>query len=148
MLMRSDPFGEFDRLADQLFRSPRAAAAMPIDAYRHGDEFVVHFDLPGVTPDSIDLTIEKNALRVTAVRKWGREDGTEVLVSERPQGTFSRQLFLGDNLDTDQIQASYDNGVLTITLPVADKAKPRKITVTQAAESPEPQSIETTSSAA
>lgn len=150
MLMRTDPFGELDRLADQLFRTPRAAAAMPIDAYRHGDEFVVHFDMPGVAPDSIDLTIEKNALRVTAARKWAREDGTEVLVSERPQGTFSRQLFLGDNLDTDKIEASYDNGVLTVKLPVADKAKPRKIEVTQAstAQPVEPQSIETTSSAA
>ena len=148
MLMRSDPFGELDRLTDQLFRSPRVAAAMPIDAYRSGDEFVVHFDLPGVAPDSIDLTIEKSALRVTATRKWSREDGTEVVVSERPQGTFSRQLFLGDNLDTDRIEASYDNGVLTVRLPVADRAKPRKIEVTLGAGSTEPQSIETTSSAA
>lgn len=148
MLMRTDPFNEFDRLADQLFRTPRTAAAMPIDAYRSGDEFVVHFDLPGVAPDSIDLTIEKNALQVTAKRQWQRDDNTSVLVSERPQGTFSRQLFLGDNLDTDRIEASYDNGVLTIKLPVADRAKPRKIEVTHTASSAQPQQIETTSSAA
>ena len=145
MLMRTEAFNELDRLTDQLFRGNRAAV-MPIDAYRHEDDFFVHFDLPGVDPDSIDLTIEKNVLRVTAQRAWNRVEGTQVLASERPHGTFSRQLFLGDSLDTDRIEAGYDNGVLTVRLPVADKAKPRKVSVNTGHT--DPKSIETTSAAA
>jgi HSP20 family protein len=145
MLMRTEAFNELDRLTDQLFRGARPAV-MPIDAYRHEDDFFVHFDLPGVDPDSIDLTIEKNVLRVTAQRAWNRAEGTQVIASERPHGTFSRQLFLGDSLDTDRIEAGYDNGVLTVRLPVADKAKPRKVSV--ATGLTDPKSIETTSAAA
>ena len=144
MLLRFDPFREFDRLTEQVLGSSRMAMAM--DAYRHGDEFVVHFDLPGVDPGSIDLTVERNVLTVSAAREWRHDNGVEVLASERPQGRFSRQLFLGDSLDTERINASYDNGVLTLRLPVADQAKPRKVEVTSGGSTATP--IDTTSSAA
>lgn len=128
MLMRTDPFGELDRLSRQLFGSVARPAGMPMDAYRDGDTFVVHFDLPGVDPGSVDVEVERNVLTVTAERKGGLE-GRDVLVAERPQGTFSRQLFLGDTLDADHIQADYTAGVLTLRIPVAEQAKPRKVAI-------------------
>src|SRR3954453_21429602 len=127
MLMRTDPFREFDRLAQQVLGTPGRPAAMPIDAYRDGEAFVVQFDLPGVNAESIDLTIEKNVLTVHAERKRSLPDDTEMLVAERPYGTFSRQLFLGDTLDSERLSASYADGVLTIKLPVAERAKPRRV---------------------
>ncbi len=128
MLMRFDPFRELDQVTQELFRqTTRSGAAM--DAYRHGEEFVVHFDLPGVDPSSIDLTVEKNVLTLTASRGQSYGEGDEVLVAERPQGEFRRQLFLGEQLDTDAIAADYDRGVLTLRLPVAEQAKPRKVEI-------------------
>jgi|SRR6478735_8217877 HSP20 family protein len=129
MLMRTDPFREFDRLTQQVLGTPARPAAMPIDAYRHGDEFVVEFDLPGVDSDSIDLVVEKNVLTVHAQRHRTALEGVELLVGERPQGTFSRQLFLGEGLDTERIDADYANGVLTLRLPIAEKAKPRRVPI-------------------
>ncbi len=130
MLMRFDPFRDLDRLTDQVGRGTRQLpAVLPMDAYQRGDSFVVHFDLPGADPDSIDLTVERNVLTVRAERSWPRSEGDEILVSERPQGTFSRQLFLGESLDTDRIEASYQNGVLTLTIPVAEAAKPRRVQI-------------------
>jgi HSP20 family protein len=129
MLMRFDPFRELDRLTEQTWSGGRAPA-MPMDAYRRGDHFVVHFDLPGVDPSSIDLTVEKNVLTVSAERHWEPEEGNQVVVAERPQGRFSRQLFLGEGLDPDGIEATYDGGVLTVQVPVAEQAKPRKVQVT------------------
>jgi HSP20 family protein len=129
MLMRTDPFRELDRLTQQAFGTRARPAAMPMDAYREGDHFMVHFDLPGVDPSSIDLTVEKNVLTVSAERNWQANDNQQVLASERPQGTFSRQLFLGEGLDTERVEASYDNGVLTVTIPVAEQAKPRKVQI-------------------
>ncbi len=131
MLMRTDPFRELDRLAEVL-GTPARPAAMPIDAYRNGDSFLVQFDLPGVHADSIDLTVEKNVLTVHATRSRPEAEGIEMLVAERPQGTFSRQLFLGETLDTDHIEAEYADGVLTLRLPVAESAKPRKVSITAA----------------
>jgi HSP20 family protein len=128
MLMRTDPFRELDRLA-QAMGTPARPAAMPIDAYRRGDSFLVQFDLPGVEPDSIDLTVEKNVLTVHAQRSRPEADGVEMLVAERPQGTFSRQLFLGETLDTEHIDAEYTNGVLALRIPVAESAKPRKVAI-------------------
>ena len=113
MLMRTDPFRDLDRLAQQVIGTPARPAAMPIDAYRKGDEFVVQFDLPGVDAGSIELTVEKNVLTVHAERRRGAGDDVEMIVAERPQGTFSRQLFLGDTLDADRIEADYADGVLT-----------------------------------
>ena len=127
--MRFDPFRELDRLAQQTVNGGRLPV-MAMDAYRHGDAFVVHFDLPGVDASSIDLTVEKNVLTVSAERRWQPTEGDEVVVSERPQGSFSRQLFLGEGLNPERIEARYDNGVLTVTVPVAEQAKPRKVEVT------------------
>jgi HSP20 family protein len=135
MLMRFDPFRDFDRLTQALTsQNAGRLASMPMDAYREGDNFIVEFDLPGVDPGSIDLTVEKNALTVRAQRSWEPKEGQEVLISERPQGTFSRQLFLGEGLDADKIQASYNNGVLRLTIPVAEQAKPRKVQITAGEE--------------
>jgi HSP20 family protein len=125
--MRFDPFGDFDRLTRELGDTRRSF--MPVDAYRVGDRFYLHIDLPGVDPDAVDLTIEKNTLSVKAERSWAPAEDATVIMSERPQGTFSRQFFLGEGLDPDRIEAGYDHGVLTIAIPVAEQAKPRKITV-------------------
>jgi HSP20 family protein len=133
MLMRTDPFRELDRLTQQLWGSVGTTArpsVMPMDAWRSGDEFVVEFDLPGVEPGSVDLDVERNVLTVRAERPALNGDH-ELVASERPRGVFSRQLFLGDNLDTAKIQASYASGVLTLRIPVAEKAKPRKIEISQ-----------------
>ncbi len=137
MLMRTDPFRELDRLTQQVFGNLAGTwsrpTAMPMDAYRAGDEFVVAFDLPGVTPDAIELDVERNVLTVKAERRpTVTKDNVEMQVAERPLGVFSRQLFLGDTLDTDHIQAHYDAGVLTLRIPVAEQAKPRKISITGA----------------
>lgn len=129
MLMRTDPFREFDRLAHQAWGTRTRPAAMPIDAYRQGDRFFVQFDLPGVDASSIDLTVEQNVLTVHAERRRPGGDDIELLVGERSHGTFSRQLFLGESLDPDQLEARYADGVLTLHIPVAEKAKPRRVTV-------------------
>ncbi|HEX2023505.1 MAG TPA: Hsp20/alpha crystallin family protein, partial [Acidimicrobiales bacterium] len=123
MLMRFDPFREFDRIGQQFWGQARMPV-LPLDAYRSGDEFVVHVDVPGVDPDSIELTVERNLLVVKAERAWQPSEGAEVVTAERPQGSFTRQLFLGENLDVDNIAASYENGVLTLRIPVAQAAKP------------------------
>lgn len=127
MLMRFDPFRELDRLTQNVWQT---RPSMPLDAYRRNGDFVVNFDLPGVDPDTIDLTVEKNVLTVTAERSFPRTDSDEIVVAERPQGRFTRQLFLGESLDADDIKANYDAGVLTLHIPVAEKAKPRKVEVT------------------
>ncbi len=150
MLMRFDPFRELDRLTQQVGGNGRPAV-MPMDAYRSGDQFIVHFDLPGVDAGSIELTVEKNVLTVSAQRRWQPQNGQQVLVTERPQGSFSRQLFLGEGLDSERIEASYDNGVLTITVPVAEQAKPRKVEITSTgnkAQAIDTQSSETQTTAA
>jgi HSP20 family protein len=129
MLMRTDPFRDFDRVAQQVFGTPSRPAAMPIDAFRNGDEFIVQFDLPGIAPDSIDLTVERNVLTVHAQRRRAEAEGVELLIGERPHGTFSRQLFLGETLDTDRIDAEYRDGVLTLRLPITEKAKARRVPI-------------------
>jgi HSP20 family protein len=132
MLMRFDPFRDLDRLTQNLWGGDvRRLNGVPMDAYRKGETFLVHFDVPGVDPDSIELTVEKNVLTVSAERnrQWG-DDVDEVVVSERPVGSFSRQLFLGETLDPDRIEASCENGVLTLRIPVAEAAKPRKVEIT------------------
>ncbi len=137
MLMRTDPFREFDRLVPQLVGTAARPAVMPIDAYRKEDSFLVQFDLPGVQADTIDLTVEKNVLTVRAERSRPEAEGVEMLVAERPQGVFTRQLFLGETLDTEHIEAEYSNGVLTLRIPVAETAKPRKVTINAAEAKPE-----------
>ncbi|POX41311.1 heat-shock protein Hsp20 [Streptomyces sp. Ru73] len=129
MLMRTDPFREFDRLTQQLFGTTTRPATLQMDAYRADDTFVVHFDLPGVDPESIALDVERNVLTVRAERRSPAPENAELIAAERTTGTFSRQLFLGDSLDTERIDASYDNGVLTLRIPVAEQAKPRRIEI-------------------
>jgi HSP20 family protein len=141
MLMRTDPFRELDRLAQSLVGGATSAgtwsrpSAMPMDAYRAGDEFVVMFDLPGVTPDAIEVDVERNVLTVKAERRpTVHDENVEMQVAERPLGVFSRQLFLGEGLDTDHIHAEYEAGVLSLRIPVAEQAKPRKIEVRRGGE--------------
>jgi HSP20 family protein len=146
-VLRYDSFRDFDRLAAQLLGGAAGASggprSFPMDAYRRGDRFFVHLDLPGVDPRSIDLTCEQNVLTVQAERRFETREEDQLVVNERAQGTFSRQLFLSDNLDLDRIEANYENGVLTLQLPVAEQAKPRRIEVSTS--SPGPQVIEGTS---
>ena len=130
MLMRTDPFRELDRFTQQVFGTATRPAAMPMDAYREKDTFYVHFDLPGVRAESITLTVEHNVLTVRAERLPAKADGTEMIVAERPSGTFSRQVFLGEALDSEHISADYTTGVLTLTIPVRESAKPHSIHVT------------------
>ena len=130
MLMRTDPFREFDRLAQHVLGAGTTSrpAVMPMDAWREGDVFRIEFDLPGVAEDTIDIDVERNVLTIRAERP-ARTGDWERLASERPTGLFSRQLVLGENLDLEHLEAHYDNGVLSLTVPVAEKAKPRKIQV-------------------
>ena len=134
MLMRSDPLRELERWT-QLLGTPARPTVMPMDAWREGDQFIVEFDLPGVASESLNLDVERNVLTVHAERPE-LEAGREMLSAERPRGVFSRQLFLGESLDTDRIQASYQDGVLRLTIPVAEAAKPRRIEVTHSQEKP------------
>ena len=127
MLMRYDPFTELTRQA--ITGTRRQPASMPMDAIRDGDIVHIWMDVPGVPSDRLDVTVEKHALTVTAVRTWEPNEEVQVLAGERSQGTYSRTLQLGDNLDLEALHADYDDGVLHLTIPVADKAKPRKVEV-------------------
>jgi HSP20 family protein len=126
LLRNTDPFRDFDRLTQQLLGTTNRPVVMPMDAWREGDRFIIEFDLPGVSPQSIELDVERNVLTVSAER-MARNGDWEMLASERPRGRFSRQLVLGDNLDLEHIEANYEGGVVRLTVPVAEKAKPRKI---------------------
>lgn len=129
MLMRTDPFRELDRLTQQVFGTAARPAAMPMDAWQEDGDFVVAFDLPGVNADSVDLDIESNVLTVRAERRDPTQPNVELIASERPRGVFSRQLILGETLDTEKVKATYADGVLTLRIPVLEKAKPRKIEI-------------------
>ena len=129
MLMRWDPFREIDRVAASLLGDTSAPRSMAMDAYRQGDALHIELDLPGIDHESIELTVEKNVLSITARRTFDRSEFDELIVSERPQGVFNRQVFLGDGLDTDALEARYDRGVLRVTVPVLESAKPRRIPV-------------------
>lgn len=134
MLMRSDPFRELDRWTQLLGTSARPTV-LPMDAWREGDQFIVEFDLPGVSGESLNLDVERNVVTVRAERPELEAD-RDMLAAERPRGVFSRQVFLGDTLDTDRIEASYQDGVLRLTIPVAEAAKPRRIEVTHSEDKP------------
>jgi HSP20 family protein len=136
MLLRTDPFRELDRLTQQVLGTQGTLArpaAMPMDAWQDGDSFVVELDLPGVEPDSIDLDVERNVLTVRAERP-NRASDASLISAERPRGVFSRQLILGEALDTENVEAGYAHGVLTLRIPVAEKAKPRKISIDRGEE--------------
>jgi HSP20 family protein len=128
-LMRFDPFRELDRLGEQLTSGRLHVRTMPMEAFRRGDEFVVAIDLPGVTPEDLELTVERNVINVRASRRPARREGDEVLVDERAYGELSRQLFLGDNLDPNKLEANFDRGVLTLTIPVSEASKPRRVPI-------------------
>ena len=137
MLMRTDPFRELDRLTQQIFGAEGTLAkpsVMPMDAWRDGDVFHVEFDLPGVDRESIDLDVERNVVTVKAERPIRASD-VDMLAAERARGVFSRQLVLGDNLDTGKITANYDDRVLSLQIPVAEEAKPRKVEISSKADS-------------
>jgi HSP20 family protein len=129
MLMRTDPFRDLDRLTQQLLGTPARPVALPMDAYRDGDTFVVQLDVPGTSLDSIDITVEQNVLTVHAERPGVKGNGVELIVSERATGKFSRQVFLGETLDADKVTADYTAGVLTLRIPVLETAKPRKVAI-------------------
>jgi len=149
MLVRFDPFREFDRITEQFDQAwRRTSSAVPMDAYRHGNEVIVQLDLPGVDPDAIDLTVERDTLTITASRQWDRKEDDEVLAGERPHGTFTRRILLGESLDTSRLDANYDRGVLTITLPVAEQAQPRRVPVSLGGGSSRPTAIEADSTEA
>ena len=131
VLMRTDPFRELDRLTQQMFGgvgTTTRPSVMPMDAWRDDDVFVLEFDLPGIDPSTVDLDVERNVLTIKAERPT-LEAKQEVLAAERPRGVFSRQLILGDNLDLTRVDADYASGVLRLRVPVAEQAKPRKITI-------------------
>ena len=128
MLMCTDPFRELDRLTQYVSGTAARPAVMPMDAWRDGDEFVVEFDLPGIAADSLDLDVEHNVVTIRAERAR-LDPEREILASERQRGVFSRQLVLGENLDTERIDAAYQDGVLRLRIPVAERAKPRKINI-------------------
>jgi HSP20 family protein len=129
MLLRTDPFLEFDRLTDSLFRTPQATSWMPMDGYRHGDVVTVEIDMPGVDPATIDLTVERNELKVEAERRRTDQEDAQFFIRERPSGQYSRRLWLGDNLDVEHIDAEYVNGVLVLRLPLHAAAKARKVEI-------------------
>ena len=147
MLMRFDPFREVERWAHQLPAGTKAGL-MPMDAYRQGDHWVAAFDLPGFDPGSIDVTVEGNTLTVHAERSWEPEEGEQIVISERPQGAFTRRVTLGEGLDADHVEASYEAGVLTVRLPVAEQARPRKVEITTGAGAGPQQVLEAGSPAA
>ena len=140
MLLRFDPFQEMDRVAQMASQAATAPRSFPLDAFRRGDRFIVQFDLPGIDASTLDITVERNVLTVTGERRSAMQEGDEVIVAERPMGTFTRQLMLGDALDGERISASYHDGVLTLEIPVAEQAKPRKIPIQ--ANGGEPRTIE------
>lgn len=143
-MLQTDPFRDFDTLLSRLAgRQPGASGVMPVDAFRRGNDVWVHMDLPGVKVEDLDITVERNVLTVAAERQWRREDGDQYYFGERYRGGFRRQIQLGDGLDLDHLEADLHDGVLTIRIPVAEKAKPRKVTIGESRRSPE--AIETTS---
>ncbi|HEV2061014.1 MAG TPA: Hsp20/alpha crystallin family protein [Solirubrobacteraceae bacterium] len=127
--MRFDPFREMDRIAQMASEAAQTPRSFPLDAYRRGEEFILQFDLPGVDASSIELTVERNVLTVKGERRFARQEGDEIIAAERPQGIFTRQLFLGDTLDGERISAEYHDGVLTLTIPISERAKPRKVEI-------------------
>ena len=136
-LLRFDPFRELDRVADQVISGARSVTmrTMPMEALRRGDKFLVALDVPGLTPNDVDVTVEQNVIDITARRPAMRQEGDEVIVDERPHGEFRRELFLGDNLDASKLTAQFQGGVLTLTIPVSEASKPRKVQIGTAEES-------------
>ena len=136
-LMRSDPFAGFDRLTQQMTGARQGPRPIPMAAFRRGDQVLAYFDLPGINPDDVEITIERNVVTIRAERRPAYQEGDEVIVDERPYGTFSRQVFLGDSLDLDKMNADYTQGELCLTIPVSEKAKPRRIKLQSGDQEPQ-----------
>ena len=129
-----DPFRDLDRLASGLFDARRGPRTMPMDLYRDGDTYVLTADMPGIDPGSVDVDVDGQLLTIRAERTLPEGEGVKWITREREAASFLRQLNLGQGIDTERISASYDNGVLSVTIPVSEKAKPRKITVSTASD--------------
>jgi HSP20 family protein len=145
LLLQNDPFRDIDAWFDRMTGRSTSTGQwpMPMDAYKRGTDLWVHLDLPGVSADSVDINVERNVLTVSAERTWKREDGDQVYLAERHRGAFRRQVHLGEGLDADRIEASYDDGVLTLRIPVAETAKPKKVQVLSGSS---PKAIDTSAS--
>jgi HSP20 family protein len=130
MLLQHDPFRDLDRLTQQVFGTVARPTSMPLDAWREGDHFVVELDLPGIDPEKVDIDVEHNVLTIRAERLSHMPDAANAVATERSWGVFSRQLVLGDSLDTEKVEADYVAGVLRLRIPIAEKAKARKISIT------------------
>ncbi|MDD7928901.1 Hsp20/alpha crystallin family protein [Microbacterium thalli] len=131
-----DPFRDLDRIASNLFDARRGPRRMPMDLYRDGDHYVMTADLPGIDPGSVDIDVDGQLLTIRAERTLANGDGVKWITREREAASFLRQLNLGQGVDTEGIAATYNNGVLTVTIPVSEKAKPRKVAVTTDAAAP------------
>lgn len=129
MLLQHDPFRDLDRLTQQIFGTVTKPTSMPLDAWREGDDFVVELDLPGIDTEKLDIDVERNVLTIRAERLSHVPDAANAVAAERSWGVFSRQLVLGDSLDTEKVDADYTAGVLRLRIPIAEKAKPRKIAI-------------------
>ena len=130
MLVQSDPFRELDTFFGRLASRATASGPGAMDAYRRGNDLWLHIDVPGVSPDSLDISVERGVLSVSGERRWHRQEGDRMFASERPAGAFRRQVQLGEGLDLDAIEADLQDGVLTLRIPVAERAQPRKISIT------------------
>ena len=135
MAMSFDPFSQLDRIAQSVFDTSRQPRIMPVDLFREGDRYLLHADLPGIDPGSVDVDVDGHLLTIRAQRSLGEHEGSRWLLQERPWGAYMRQFTIGDDVDAERISASYDNGVLSVVIPIAERAKPRKITVESAADS-------------
>jgi HSP20 family protein len=127
--LRFDPFRELDRFASEMMGAARAPRLMPLDAYRHGENYVLHFDLPGIDTESLEVVAERNTLTVRATRSTDAPQEAQFVMAERPSGQYSRQIVMGDGLDLEAVSANYRDGVLTVTIPVKEQAKPRRIEI-------------------
>lgn len=135
-LMRFDPFRELDRLSEQILAGTRGPRTLPMTAYRRGDELHVSLDVPGVEPPDVDVTVERNVVGIHAVRRAPAQQGDEVLIDEKPYGEYTRQLFLGENMDISRMTAHLDMGVLSLHIPVAEESKPRRVEIDAASSQP------------
>ena len=142
MVMRFDPFRELDRFSQQAWGGTGQSRSIPMDAYRRGDAVFLHFDIPGIAPGTIELTVEQNVLRLSAERSYDRREGDQIIAVERPSGLLERQVLLGEHLDPGSLKATYDLGVLTIEIPIAAQAKPRRIEIQAGEEGSEHQVID------
>lgn len=129
------PFREMERLADALLEGSRGPRQMPMDLYRDGDHYLLTADLPGMDPGSVDIDVDGQLLTIRAERTLPNGENVKWITRERTSGSFLRQLSLGQGIDTERISASYDNGVLSVTIPVSERAKPRKVHVASAGSS-------------